>query len=157
MISRRKLYEEHLAEKTKNVNHLIKKAGFLPFPNDVVPSHVDTGYRSRAKFKIFHSRGKAQVMATDPLLGEVRADEALWILPEWGRRLVKQVIDRIHGMASRFRVDGFEIQLSHGRPEAHLILSVKKDISEFFTPFVNLLLVEISELTGVAVPSQNIL
>ena len=156
MASRKKLYEEHLDGKLKKINHLLEKEGFPHFPDKVLPSQVDTGYRNRAKFKIFRNRGKVDLKATDPLLGEVPGGEALWILPEWGRRLVEEVIDRICSRTSRYKVDGFEIQLSHGRPEAHLILSVNKEAYTSFTPLANILLDEIVELKGVAIPSQRI-
>ncbi|UCE21539.1 MAG: class I SAM-dependent RNA methyltransferase [Candidatus Aminicenantes bacterium] len=129
--------------------------GYGHLCSKIIPSPLKDGYRNRAKFKIYPRDGKIELKGTDPIQGEVPYEEALWILPEWGRAVVKQVADIISSGYPAFPVDGFELQLTHGRKEAHTTLSVKRSIVHPYSELAQTLLAEISAVKGIAVPSQK--
>lgn len=121
----------------------------------IAPSPLETGFRNRAKFKIYHQNDTNRIMGTDPIHGEVPAEESLWILPEWGRECVRAVHKIISENGAVYPVDGFEIQLTHGRKDCHVILSVKNGTTGVYGKFADMLLKTIPELIGVAIPSKN--
>jgi tRNA/tmRNA/rRNA uracil-C5-methylase (TrmA/RlmC/RlmD family) len=122
---------------------------------DIIPTAVELGFRNRAKFKIIGDPQRFEVRGTDPLSGEVSALEAARVLPEWGRKLVADTIGLISLNLSDHWIDGFEVQLAHGKKHAHLTLSVKRSECVSYSKLADLLLNKISGLKGVAVPSQK--
>jgi len=148
-------YSKHLEKKTSVMRGLLDGIGYGHLCGEIIPSPLKDGYRNRAKFKIYSRKGKVELKGTDPILGEVFYEEALWILPEWGKEIVKQVAEIISSRYQAFPVDGFEIQLTHGRNEAHITLSVKRSIVRSYSELAQALLAEVSALKGIAVPSQK--
>jgi tRNA/tmRNA/rRNA uracil-C5-methylase (TrmA/RlmC/RlmD family) len=151
----RQTYSAYLQEKTEAMLKRLEELGCSHLCPAIVETDVDRGYRNRAKFKIFGSERGVQIMGTDPVRREVPVEESLWILPEWGRAAVLEAGDVFSGLYENFRVDGFEIQLVHGREEGHLILSVKKDIPVSYDSLAEKLLDSIPTLKGLAIPSQE--
>jgi hypothetical protein len=123
------------------------------FCSSIAPSPLEPGFRNRAKFKIYCKNGTIRILGTDPIQGEVPAEKSLWILPEWGRECVHSVYEIISDRYDVYPVDGFEIQLAHGRKDSHIILSVKKGAPGFYGEFAETLIENVSGLKGVAVPS----
>jgi 23S rRNA (uracil1939-C5)-methyltransferase len=150
-----KAYRTHLEKKTSVIRERLGGIGSGHLCSEVIPSPVKDGYRNRAKFRIYPKDGKIELKATDPVRGEVLYEEALWILPEWGREIIQQVAEIIASGYQAFPVDGFEIQLTHGRKEAHITFSVKRTIVHPYSELAQTLLAEISALKGIAVPSQK--
>jgi len=150
-----RVYSKHLEKKTSVVRGLLDGIGYGHLCNEIIPSPLKDGYRNRAKFKIYSREGKVELKGTAPIQGEVFYEEALWILPEWGREIIKQVAEIISSRYQAFPVDGFEIQLTHGRNEAHTTLSVKRSLVHPYSELAQILLAELSGLKGIAVPSQK--
>ncbi len=147
------IYTAYLKEKTSVMCGQLKKLEWGDLCSSICPSPVEDGFRNRAKFKIFYENNHIRIMGTDPIQGEVTAEESLWIIPEWGRDCVREVYKIITDRYQKCPVDGFEIQLTHGRMECHIILSVKKGMSGFYEELAEAMIENISRLKGVAVPS----
>ncbi|MCJ7581930.1 MAG: methyltransferase [Candidatus Aminicenantes bacterium] len=147
------LYNVYLQKKTVEMCGKLKKLEYGDHCSLIVPSPILTGFRNRAKFKIFHEKKSIRIMGTDPIRGEVPAEDSLWIIPEWGRACVREIYEIISDEYQKCPVDGFEIQLTHGRQECHVILSVKKRASGFYEELSETLIENITWLKGVAVPS----
>jgi len=152
----KKAYFSHLQEKTKIMQSLLEESVCANLCRSIVPSPLDDGYRNRAKFKIFGAGEDLVFRGTDPVLGDVPFEESLWILPEWGRTIAGRTGDFFRYEPFGCHVDGFELQLSHGRREAHLTLSVKADVRGDFDGLVKTMLEEITGLVGIAIPSKKI-
>ncbi len=148
-------YCKHLEKKTSNLRELLEGIGYGHLCTEIIPSSLKDGYRNRAKFKIYARKTNVELRGTDPIQGDVFFEDALWILPEWGRSLVISIVEILSSMFLEFPVDGFEIQLTHGREEAHTLLSVKRAHSLDYSELSDTLLTEIPELKGVAIPSQK--
>jgi tRNA/tmRNA/rRNA uracil-C5-methylase (TrmA/RlmC/RlmD family) len=121
----------------------------------IVPTPIVKGFRSRAKYKIFGDHEDFNIKATDPIRGEVPYGESLWMMPSWGKRLIVRIVEILSSKLSSFWVDGFEIQLAHGKNSAHLTLSVKRKERQCYQELAELLLAKIKFLEGVAVPSKR--
>lgn len=148
-------YSKHLDEKTSVMRELFENIGYGHLCTEIIPLFLKDGFRNRAKFKIYQRNRRIELKGTDPIQGEVFYEDALWILPEWGRKLVTRIAEIFSSMFQRFPVDGFEIQLTHGRKEAHILLSVKRALSLSYSEISGILLAKLTELKGVAVPSQK--
>jgi 23S rRNA (uracil1939-C5)-methyltransferase len=80
----------------------------------------------------------------------------LWLLPGWGRDLARNIWQVLLSHNSMYEVDGFEIQLTHGREIAHVTLSVKKTSEDSYMTLAGALLELVPGLVGVAVPSLKL-
>jgi len=147
------LYKVYLQKKTAVMCEELEILDGGVSCSSITPSPLDTGFRNRAKFKIYHKKNRIRIVGTDPIQGEVPAEESLWIIPEWGRECVLEVYKIISNTYQKCPVDGFEIQMTHGRKECHLILSVKKGALGFYEELVESLIENIQSLKGVAIPS----
>jgi len=150
-----KAYSDYLQIKTFWMTKKLNGIGIGHLCPRIVPTPVEKGYRSRAKFKIYGRPGHHKILGTNPMQGEVPASQAMWILPVWGRKLVQRLIQVLTAHLTDFWVDGFEVQLAHGSEQAHVTLAVKRSEMRAYSRFADHLLTQIVELTGVAVPSQR--
>ncbi|MEE9503016.1 MAG: methyltransferase [Candidatus Aminicenantaceae bacterium] len=150
------LYKKHLETKTQwmiaqlngiNLSHLCCK---------IIPSPISDGFRNRAKFRVFHDRNGVRIEGTDPIDGPVPYEKSLWILPAWSRQIVRQVSAFIQTDHKNLLVDGFEIQLAHGKKNAHTTFSVKKSVALSYEDLSLTLLTNIPGIVGVAIPSQKL-
>ncbi len=148
-------YKHYLEEKKSQLLHLIKQIDCGHMHPKIIPTPIACGFRNRAKYKIFGSPDRFQIKGTDPIQGEVPYENALWLLPEWGRTLVTQIIDVVSKHLEDYWVDGLEVQLSHGNEHAHLTLSVKRQDMKSYEDLADLLLERISALHGVSIPSKK--
>jgi tRNA/tmRNA/rRNA uracil-C5-methylase (TrmA/RlmC/RlmD family) len=124
--------------------------------NEIIPSSLGNGFRSRAKFRVFPDKTGMRIEGTDPRCGFVAFEKSLWILPDWSRNLIREVSAFVQKNHRDFVVDGFEIQLIHGQKKAHITFSVNKSIKEFYDEFAIKVLTQIPEIVGVAIPSQKL-
>lgn len=148
-------YKKHIQEKTVAAQRLLDQASYGNLLGSIIPSPIKDGYRNRTKFKIFGQGDRFELRGMDPIKGEVPSEQALWILPSWGRDIFCSVADIIRSMSRTHRIDGFEIQLAHGRKEAHITLSVRRTETLAYAEISRVLLKEIPGLKGVAIPSQK--
>jgi tRNA/tmRNA/rRNA uracil-C5-methylase (TrmA/RlmC/RlmD family) len=123
--------------------------------SNLVPTPITRGFRSRAKYKVFGNPESFSLKGTDPRQGEVPYEDALWLFPLWGKKLISQIIDVISAHLKDYWVDGFEVQLSHGHKHAHLTLSVKKQDLESYSDLAHYLLEKVGGLCGVSIPSKK--
>lgn len=130
----------------------IDSGGVCP---EIVATPVSAGFRNRLKFKAFPSDFGIQCFGTDPIRGEVPVEEALWLAPHWAADVIEACQETLLSSRSRCPVDGFELQLAHGRKEAHLTLSVPKSTDADCTRLTADLLLKIPNLIGAAVPSRK--
>ena len=148
-------YTHSLREKTKQW----KKGLAGIFSDDLfsglIPTPITKGFRSRAKYKIFGDPDCVSIKATDPKLGEVPYEDALWMMPSWGKKLVIQIVKIISDRLWNFWVDGFEVQLAHGNRSAHVTLSVKHKEKQSYAELAELMLDEVVSLGGVSIPSKK--
>ncbi|MGD9344666.1 MAG: hypothetical protein PVH84_02310, partial [Candidatus Aminicenantes bacterium] len=142
--------------KTQWMIPLLDGIGMSNQCNKIVPSPISDGFRNRAKFRVFLERDRIRVKGTSPIGGPVSFEKSLWILPDWSRQVVRQVIAFIQKNRRDFVADGFEIQLTHGSKNIHITFSVARSIVELYDGFAGQLLREIPEITGVAIPSQKL-
>ena len=148
-------YERYLQDKAQFLNDQLAQIDCDHLCARIRPSSFENGYRNRAKFKIFSLAERPVLRGTDPQKGEVDAHKMLWILPDWGRDIVIRSFELISLYYSKFPVDGFEIQLTHGNQKAHLTLSVSRIHRQTYEELAQKLLAEIKALAGIAVPSQK--
>lgn len=148
-------YEYHLEQKRSQLQNFIDVIGGNSHSPDIIPTPIAKGYRNRVKYKILGNTESFSIKGTDPLHGEVPYEEALWLLPGWGRKLVARVMDIIAGNLEEYWVDGLEVQLSHGNKHAHLTLSVKRKDLKSYSTLAHSLLDEVSSLAGISIPSKR--
>ena len=135
---------------------LLDRIGCESLCQIITPTPLQKGFRNRAKFRVYENQGTVRIVGTDPHEGDVPYEKALWILPAWARKIAGRVATYRKDYKHDFPFDGFELQLTHGRQQAHVIISVKRLISEFFEAYAKDLWTTIPELMGVAIPSQKI-
>jgi tRNA/tmRNA/rRNA uracil-C5-methylase (TrmA/RlmC/RlmD family) len=123
--------------------------------SELIRTPITKGYRSRAKYKIFGNPDSFIIKATDPVQGEVPYEDALWMMPSWGKKLVIQIVEIISDRLMKFWVDGFEVQLAHGNRYAHVTLSVKRKERQSYEELAEFMLDKVSALEGVSIPSQK--
>ena len=70
------LYTIYLKNKTAEVCEQLKSLEWADLCSTIIPTPVNTGFRNRAKFKIFHENDLIRIMGTDPIHGEVPAEES---------------------------------------------------------------------------------
>jgi 23S rRNA (uracil1939-C5)-methyltransferase len=148
-------YKDHISGKENTLRNLLDRIGCTDLFCGIIPSPVQIGFRSRAKFRVFRSNGHVKVIGTDPLKGDGDAKETIWILPDLGKVLVKRVCDTLRSGPDKFPVDGFEVQLAHGKKEAHLTIALKKSNNGAMDEFAHALFAAVPGLKGVAVPSHQ--
>ncbi len=153
--NRKGLYKSYLQEKTAVMHKQLRDLNCGYLCSTIIPSPMGTGFRNRAKFKIFHEDRSLRIVGTDPIRGEASVQTCLWILPEWARVCVSDVCEIILDNYDDSPVDGFEFQLTHGRNECFITLSVRRGTSGSYEELVETLIENISELKGVAVPSKK--
>ena len=150
------LYKEHLETKTQWMTEQLEGIGLSHLCNKIVQSPLSDGFRNRAKFRIFYSRNGAKVEGTDPIDGPVSFEKSLWIIPDWSKQVVRDVVEFIKKDHRSAPVDGFEIQLAHGKRNVHMTFSVKRSIKHSYEDLARALLTNIPETVGVAIPSQKL-
>ncbi len=128
--------------------------------SDAIPvietAPLQNGIRTRSKLKIFPEAEGIRVCGTDPGRGEVSMQDMLWVFPEWFQSVASQIQDIIASHYQDFPVDGWEVNLSHGKQQAHILLSVKRGQRTDYQPFAEKLLDLLEPVKGVAVPSLRI-
>ncbi|MCJ7680871.1 MAG: methyltransferase domain-containing protein [Candidatus Aminicenantes bacterium] len=150
-------YLSHLEEKTTGLHSGLASIGCEEFSPEIVATPLDAGYRNRVKIKIFHGSSPIRFVGMDPLEGETAVENMLWILPPWARKTILNLKDILTIRAENFPVDGAELQLCHGREEAHLSLSVKKKQIQPYDELLEAIFERGPEITGIAVPSQRLM
>ncbi len=150
------LYRKNLEIKKQWMIGLLEGIGLAHLCHSIVPSPLGDGFRNRAKFRIFHDKNGIRAKGTSPGDGPVVFEKSLWILPEWSRQVVRNMVAFVHKNRNDFSVDGFEVQLAHGRKNVHTTFSVKRSITEPYDAFASALLSEIPEIVGVAIPAQKV-
>jgi len=149
-------YKRNLEMKTQWMVDLLDRVGLSHLCNNIIPSPLSGGFRNRAKFRVFYDGYRIRVEGTSPSGGSVDFEKSLWILPHWSRQVVRQIVAFIRKNRRDFVADGFEIQLAHGKKNAHITFSVARSITEFYDGFAGDLLRKTPEITGVAIPSQKL-
>jgi tRNA/tmRNA/rRNA uracil-C5-methylase (TrmA/RlmC/RlmD family) len=148
-------YSDSFREKTIHWETSLAEISDDPPISELIPTPISKGYRSRAKYKIFGDPSGFRIKATDPVKGEVHYENALWMMPSWGKKLAIKIVDTISDRLSDFWVDGFEIQLAHGNKSAHLTLSVKREERRSYAELVEFMLDKIFALAGISIPSKK--
>ena len=155
MKTRLQLYKNHLRSKQTRMVSLLETIGCERLCRNIRPSPLRLGFRNRAKFQVYESQGAVRIEGTDPYEGDVHYERGLWILPAWARKIVRSVATYREKHKHDFPFDGFELQLTHGRQQAHAVISVKRVFSEFFEDYAKDMLKSIPDIVGVAIPSQK--
>ena len=88
MQTRFQLYRNHLESKRLRMVTLLETIGCEQLCQKITPSPLKKGFRNRAKFQVYESQGTVRIEGTDPFNGAVPFEQALWILPDWARRIV---------------------------------------------------------------------
>ena len=150
------LYRIHLHKKTAVLHSGLEDIGCGKFSPEVTATPLDEGYRNRVKIKIFNGASPIRFVGMDPMEGETALENMIWILPSWARETVLGLKDILTIKAEHFPVDGAELQLCHGREEAHLSLSVKKTQTYPYDELLADVFELRPEIKGIAVPSQRL-
>jgi len=132
------------------------KIGLGNLPIDRVASPHQSGFRTRAKFRIMRRSDGEIVEGMDPQRGHLPVDQMLWILPEWSRLCIQKTISILSCHASQAPVDGFDVRLSHGRHQLHVSLNVKRSSRRDYRPLALELVETVREIIGAAVPSKRL-
>lgn len=148
------LYPLHFSQKMSRLETRLLKAGIYSGRFKAEPSRIKGGFRNRAKFKIFSCRNELTVLGTDPLSGETDYQNILWMLPPWLRRVARSVAGCLLKSHPFAPVDGWEMNSAHGREEAVLILSVKKNRSGRYSGLAADLM-QIPGVQGIMIPSRR--
>jgi tRNA/tmRNA/rRNA uracil-C5-methylase (TrmA/RlmC/RlmD family) len=150
------LYKKHLETKTQWMVALLNGIGLSYLCSKIIPSPFSDGFRNRAKFRVFHGINGMRIEGTDPIDGSVAFEKSLWILPDWSKKIVRNVVAFIQKDHKDFVVDGFEVQLAHGKKNVHTTFSVKRSVTHSYEDLALALLTNIPEIVGVAIPSQKL-
>ncbi|MGB6339483.1 MAG: methyltransferase [Candidatus Aminicenantaceae bacterium] len=150
------LYKKHLETKTRWMVALLDGIGLSHLCSKIIPSPISDGFRNRAKFRVFHNKNEVRVDGSDPIDGPVEFEKSLWILPDWSKKIVRNVVAFIQKDHKNFVVDGFEVQLAHGKKNVHTTFSVKRSVTHSYEDLVLALLTNIPDIVGVAIPSQKL-
>jgi tRNA/tmRNA/rRNA uracil-C5-methylase (TrmA/RlmC/RlmD family) len=148
-------YSNSLRKKTARLKNSLAEISIDHLFSELIPTPITIGFRSRAKFKVFGNCESFRIKGTDPIHGEVPYEDALWMMPVQGRKLVIQIVDIISDKLSQFWVDGFEVQLAHGNRHTHVTLSVKRQTRKSYAELAEFMLDKISSLKGVSIPSKK--
>jgi tRNA/tmRNA/rRNA uracil-C5-methylase (TrmA/RlmC/RlmD family) len=148
-------YAVHRAAKEKRVRAMLEEAGFgAPF-RGITACPVDGGYRTHASFRAAHG-AEGVLTGVDPRVGRVPLADALWVLPEAGRRVVQEVMRVLEGEGLLPPVAGFDVRLEHGSLRAHVTLSVPREAPVRLDAACERMLREVPGLLGIAAPGQGI-
>ena len=150
------LYKKHLETKTQWMVTQLDGIGLSHLCSKIIPSPLSDGFRNRAKFRVFHGKNEMRTEGTDPINGPVAFEKSLWIFPDWSKKIVRNVVAFIQKDHKDFVVDGFEVQLAHGKKNVHTTLSVKRSVTHSYEDLALALLTNIPEIVGVAIPSQKL-
>jgi len=150
------LYKKHLETKTQWMITQLDGIGLSHLCSKIIPSPLSDGFRNRAKFRVFHGKNEMRTEGTDPIDGPVEFEKSLWIFPDWSKKIVRNVVAFIQKDNKDFVVDGFEVQLAHGKKNVHTTLSVKRSVTHSYEDLALALLTNIPEIVGVAIPSQKL-
>ncbi len=150
------LYKKHLETKTQWMVTQLDGIGLSHLCSKIIPSPLSDGFRNRAKFRVFHGKNEMRTEGTDPIDGPVEFEKSLWIFPDWSKKIVRNVVAFIQKDNKDFVVDGFEVQLAHGKKNVHTTLSVKRSVTHSYEDLALALLTNIPEIVGVAIPSQKL-
>ena len=145
-----------LEKKQRILESGLKSLGWSSAAPVIETAPLQGGIRIRSKLKIFPEAAGIRVCGTDPGRGEVPLEDMLWVFPEWFKKLPVQIRDIVALDYAAFPVDGFEINLSHGKQQAHILLSVKRGQRADYMPFAEKLMSQLEEVKGVTIPSQRI-
>jgi tRNA/tmRNA/rRNA uracil-C5-methylase (TrmA/RlmC/RlmD family) len=148
-------YTQSIKEKSMRWKESLAEISSDHLFSRLIPTPITKGYRSRAKFKIFGNPDSFSIKATDPILGEVPYENALWMMPSWGKKLVNQIAEIIADRLLDFWVDGFEVQIAHGNRHAHVTLSVKRKDKRSYADLGELMLDKVAALEGISIPSKK--
>jgi tRNA/tmRNA/rRNA uracil-C5-methylase (TrmA/RlmC/RlmD family) len=148
-------YTRSLKEKIERLKNGLAKISSDHLCSGLIPTPITKGYRSRAKYKVFGNPESFSIKGTDPIHGEVPYEDALWMMPSWGKKLVIQIVEIISDKLSHFWVDGFEVQLAHGNRHAHVTISVKRQDRKSYAELAEFMLDNVSSLDGVSIPSKK--
>ncbi|HEX8242615.1 MAG TPA: hypothetical protein VF541_03955, partial [Longimicrobium sp.] len=90
-------YRRHADAKEARIASLLVEHGFAALFRGMRRCPVEQGYRMRASFYAGHGDDDGgRIVGVDPRLrGRVPVDDALWVLPEPARPLVRTVAERI--------------------------------------------------------------
>ena len=154
-MSLRTNYAHSLREKTTQWENYLAEISSDHLFSGLIRTPITKGYRSRVKYKIFGNPDSFNIRATDPIRGEVPYEDALWMMPSWGKKLVIQIVEIISARLLNFWVDGFEVQIAHGNRHAHVTLSVKRKDSQSYAELAEFMLDNVCALEGVSIPSQK--
>jgi tRNA/tmRNA/rRNA uracil-C5-methylase (TrmA/RlmC/RlmD family) len=150
------LYNKHLETKTRWMIGQLDGIGLAHLCDKIIPSPIRDGFRNRAKFRIFYDKSKSRIEGTDPIEGPVALEKSLWILPDWGKQLVREITVLIQKDSQDSCIDGLEIQLAHGKRNAHVTFSVKRSLERSCEGLAMVLLKSLPEIVGVAIPSKKL-
>jgi tRNA/tmRNA/rRNA uracil-C5-methylase (TrmA/RlmC/RlmD family) len=154
-MSLRTNYLHSLQEKTTQWENGLAEISSGHLFSELIPTPITKGFRSRSKFKIFGNPESFSIKATDAIQGEVPYEDALWMMPSWGKKLVIQIVEIISNRLSNFWIDGFEVQLAHGNRYAHITLSVKRTDKQSYAELAEFMLDKVTALEGVSIPSKK--
>ena len=148
-------YAVHLAAKEARVRALLDAAGVDAAFGGITACPVEMGYRTQASFRAAHG-AEGVLTGVDPRTGRVPLAEALWVLPEQGRRVVLEVMRVLEGERLLPPVAGFDVRLEHGSLRAHVTLSVPRGAPVRLDAACERMMREVPGLLGIAAPGQGI-
>ncbi|HET6762978.1 MAG TPA: hypothetical protein VFH27_04875 [Longimicrobiaceae bacterium] len=148
-------YALHLRAKEERVRSLLAAARVdAPF-RGITACPVELGYRTQASFRAAHG-AEGVLVGVDPRTGRVPLADALWVLPEEGRRVVLEVMRVLESEGLLPPVAGFDVRLEHGSLRAHVTLSVPRDAPVRLDAACERMMREVPGLLGIAAPGQRI-
>lgn len=146
-------YRRHINNKTKRFGRFLAELdSSCPRP-EIIPTPLTSGFRARAKFKLYSRPDGLALMGTDPVHGESSAAEMMWLIPDWLSDQIYSAYTILSENYTDFPVDGFEVKCTHGDKKFHISLAVNRATGNSFKLPAQRLLSALPYLVGVAVPS----
>jgi len=147
-------YARDAAAKEARIAAVLEEAGLAESFRGLRRSPVEQGYRMRTS--VYLARGGDGLRGVDPRHGRVPLADALWVMPEEARPLIREVADRLSAAPRDAGATGFEVRLEFGMLRAHVAVAAERGSTGRLDEFCSALLDEVPGVLGAAVPSQAV-
>ena len=149
-------YEAHAAAKEAAIAATLDAHGIGGRFLGLRRSPVGAGHRMRASVYLAQQGAAPVPMSVDPRHGRVPLEDALWVIPDSARDLVRGVAASLAEAPAACGATGFEVRVEFGSERAHLTLAAVRGSEGRLEGWCERAMAGHPSILGIAVPSQGI-